>query len=165
MTSPATTAVDPEIVLLRHSIATAAYRGAKAIRGVPPEFASFKAGPQTRTPGEILAHLSDLYDWALTQCEGQQKWLETPATNWQADSDRFFAAVAKVDEYLASGKPLGMSPEKLFQGAVADSLAHIGQINILRGIAGVRVRAENYCKADIAVGRVGAEQVPAKLEF
>jgi hypothetical protein len=164
MTSPASTN-DSQIALLRHSIATVAYRAAKALRGVPPEFAAFKAGPKTRTPAEILAHLGDLYDWALTQCEGQQKWHETPATNWQADTDRFFAALRKVDAYLASGKPLGMSPEKLFQGAVADSLAHIGQINILRGIAGASVRAENYCKADIAAGRVGSDQAPPEMEF
>jgi len=164
MTQPAPSA-DPQIALLRHTLATVAYRGAKALRGVPDDFPTFKAGPKTRTPAEILAHLGDLYDWALTQCEGQQKWHETPATNWQADSDRFFAALGKVDQYLASGKPLGMSPEKLFQGAVADSLAHIGQINVLRGVAGASVRAENYCKADIAAGRVGAEQLPPKLEF
>jgi hypothetical protein len=164
MTSPATTN-DPQIALLRHTLATVAYRGAKAIRGVPDDFAAFKAGPKTRTPGEILAHLADLYDWALTQCEGKVEWRETPFSNWQAGAERFFTAIAKVDQYLASGAPLGTQPEKLFQGAVADSLQHIGQINILRGIAGCRVRPENYSRAEIVTGRVGPEQAPPEREF
>jgi hypothetical protein len=154
-----------EIALLRHTLATVAYRAGKALRGVPEDFPKFKAGPKTRTPGEILAHLSDLYDWALTQCEGREAWHDTPPTDWAGDTQRLFVALAKVDGYLASGAPLGMAPAQLFQGAIADSLAHIGQINILRGIAGSSVRAENYCRAEIVVGRVGAEQTPPKLEF
>ena len=156
---------ESQIALLRHTLATVAYRGGKALRGVPEGFAGFKAGPKTRTPGEILAHLGDLYDWALTQCEGRQEWRETPPGDWPADTQRFFVALAKVDGYLASGAPLGMAPTQLFQGAIADSLTHIGQINILRGIAGSSIRAENYCRAEIVAGRVGAEQAPPKLEF
>jgi hypothetical protein len=49
-----------QILLLRHTVATLAYRGGKALRGAPPEFAGFRAAAQTRTPGEILAHLGDL---------------------------------------------------------------------------------------------------------
>ena len=164
MTQVAPTA-DPQIALLRHTIATVAYRGAKALRGVPDDFPTFKAGPKTRTPGEILAHLSDLYDWALTQVQGQEKWHDSPAVDWQADTDRFFAAVGKLDEYLASGSPLHTPSIKIFQGAVADSLAHIGQINILRGIAGCRVRPENYSRAEIVTGRVGSEQTPPEREY
>ncbi len=137
MASP-TAANDPQIALLRHALATVAYRAGKALRGAPPEFAAFKAGPNTPcTPAEILAHLGDLYDWALTQCEGHQAWRETPPTDWNSPTpQRFFIALEKVDAYLVSGAPLGMPPTQLFQGAVADSLTHIGQINILRGIAG-----------------------------
>ena len=154
-----------EIALLRHALATVAYRGAKALRGAPADFASYKAGPKTRTPGEILAHLSDLYDWMLTQCEGRQVWRDSAPTDWDADTRRFFAAIEKVDAYIASGAALGMAPNQLFQGAVADSLAHIGQINILRGIAGSSIRPENYCRAEIVAGRVGEKQTPPKMEF
>jgi hypothetical protein len=41
----------------------------------------------------------------------------------------------------------------------------VGQIAILRRLAGEPVKAENYFVADIVVGRVGAEQIPPKKEF
>ena len=55
--------------------------------------------------------------------------------------------------------------ERIFQGPVADALTHIGQIAMLRRLAGGPMRAENYHKADIAMGRVGAGQTPPKREF
>jgi hypothetical protein len=164
MTSPAVSP-DPERALLRHTVATVAYRGGKAVRGVSDDFAEFKAGPKTRTPGQILGHLGDLFDWALTQCEGKETWHESEVTSWQAGTEHFFAALEKFDAYLASGAPLAMPATHLFQGAIADALTHIGQINILRGIAGCPVRAEYYSRAPIVVGRVGAEQSPPKREF
>src|SRR5690349_1365360 len=51
---------DTGIEMLRHTVATVAYRGAKALRGAPADFAAFRAAPNTRTPGEILAHIGDL---------------------------------------------------------------------------------------------------------
>jgi hypothetical protein len=55
--------------------------------------------------------------------------------------------------------------EKLFQGPVADALTHIGQIAMLRRLAGSPVRGENYFRADIAAGRVGPEQTVPAREF
>ncbi len=59
--------------MLRHTVATLAYRGGKALRGAPPEFAAFRAGITTRSPGEILAHLGDLLDWALSIADGRER--------------------------------------------------------------------------------------------
>jgi hypothetical protein len=56
-------------------------------------------------------------------------------------------------------------PEKLFQGALADSLTHVGQIAMLRRLAGARVRGENYYRARIEIGRTGAEQSKPVMEF
>ncbi len=151
--------------LLRHCIATLAYRGGKAIRGAPDGFSAFKASGTTRTPAQILAHLSDLIDWALSMTKGKQEWQNSPPTSWDEDTKRFFAALQSFDDYLASDAPLHASAERLFQGPVADALTHVGQIAMLRGIAGSSIRAENYFKADIAAGRVGAEQKPPQREF
>jgi hypothetical protein len=164
MTSPAS-ANDPQLALFRQTIASVAYRAAKALRGVPADFAEFRAGPKTRTPAQILAHLGDLFDWALSQAEGKETWHDSPAIDWQAGSARFFTALDKFDKYLASGAPVAVPFTRLFCGAIADAHAHIGQINILRGIAGCPVRAENYSRADIVPGRVGADQTPPKREF
>jgi hypothetical protein len=151
--------------LLRHSIATLAYRGGKAIRGAPEGFSDFKASEQTRTPGQILAHLSDLIDWALSMAKGTQEWHNSPPKSWDEGAKRFFAALQSFDDYLASDAPLDASADKLFQGPVADALTHVGQIAMLRGIAGSSIRGENYFKAEITIGRVGAEQTPPKREF
>jgi hypothetical protein len=154
-----------KVELLRHTVATLAYRGGKALRGAPASFSGFQAAPGVRTPGQILAHLGDLLDWALSLAKGKQEWHDSPPRTWEEDSARFFAALKAFDDYLASGAPLATPPEKLFQGAIADSLTHVGQINILRRIDGAPIRGENYYRADIAAGRVGAEQSAPQREF
>lgn len=149
---------------LRHTLATVAYRGGKAIRGVPGTFSEFRANESCRTPGQILAHIGDLYDWALSQAKGQEKWRDSKPLAWDDEVKRFFAALKALDEYLASDSALASTPEKLFQGAIADSLTHIGQISILRRLATSPVRAENYSRAEIVAGRVGSEQAPPPWE-
>jgi hypothetical protein len=156
---------EDKVLLLRHTVATLAYRGGKALRAAPAGFESFKAGATTRTPGEILAHLGDLLDWALSLANGQQKWNNSPPLAWDAGAERFFRALEALDARLADSAPLGASPEKLFQGPLADSLTHVGQIALLRRLAGSPVRGENYLVADITAGSAGAEQPPPKFEF
>ena len=156
---------DGERLLLRHAVATLAYRGGKTLRGAPPGFAEFKASEKTRTPGQILAHLGDLLDWALSMAKGKQEWHDSPVLPWDEGTKRFFAALQSFDDYLASDAPLHAPAQGLFQGPIADALTHVGQIAMLRGIAGSSIRAENYFKADIVAGRVGAEQTAPKREF
>ena len=160
-----TSSNDPTRQFLRHTLATVAYRGGKALRGAPETFATFRSGDSTRTPAEILAHLGDLYDWALSISQGKQAWQPAKPLPWSTEVDRFFDAIKKFDDYLASGEPLHTSAEKLFQGPIADSLTHIGQIAMLRRMAGAQIRGENYFVADIAAGRCGAEQAAPRREF
>jgi hypothetical protein len=157
--------MDERISFLRHTIATVAYRGSKALRGVLPNFAHYKCGDSSRTPAQILAHMGDLYDWALSIAKGQQAWKDSEPLDWDQEVDRFFAALKRFDDYLASGAPIAEDAEKLFQGAVADSLTHVGQIAMLRRMAGVPVRGESYFAAEITAGRVGREQTAPKKEF
>jgi len=151
--------------LLRHTLATLAYRASKAVRGAPASFSTFSVAEGSRTPGQIVAHLGDLMDWALTQAQGQQKWTDTPPGDWNADVDRFFRSLGALDSYLASTADVHFGAQKIFQGAIADSLSHVGQINMLRRIASSPVRGENYARADINVGRVTLEQPPSRVEF
>ncbi len=156
---------DPKRELLRHTLATIAYRGGKAVRQAPEGFANFQAGEAVRTPGQILAHIGDLIDWALSIAMGQQKWHDSKPLPWEQEVERFFATLKKFDEFLASGEPLHAPPEKLFQGPIADALTHVGQINILRRLAQTPVKGESYYVAEIETGRVGAEQAKPKREF
>jgi len=151
--------------LLRHTVATVAYRGGKAVRGAPESFAGFKIGEKTRTPAQILAHIGDLYDWALSCAKDKQAWHDSKPLPWPQEIQRFFKALQALDDYLVSDAPLGFPAEKIFQGAVADSLTHIGQIAMLRRLAGCPIRGENYFRAQITTGRVGEEQAVAVQEF
>jgi hypothetical protein len=151
--------------LFRHTLATLAYRAGKAVRNAPPTFGEFRGADGVRTPGEILAHVGDLFDWALSIAAGQQQWHDSKPLPWEREVERFFAALRKFDDYLASGAELHESLDKLFQGPVADALTHVGQIAMLRRMAGAAVKAENFHKAEIVAGRVGAEQAAPKREF
>jgi hypothetical protein len=151
--------------LLRHTLATVAYRGGKAIRNAGPEFADYGSAETSRTPAKILAHTGDLMDWGLAMAEGRREWHDSSPLAWEKECERFFTALKKLDDYLASGKPLEVSADKLFQAPIADALTHIGQIAMLRRMAGVPMKGENYFVADITVGRVGADQASPRQEF
>jgi hypothetical protein len=161
----ATSGNDPKREMLRHMLATVAYRGGKAVRNAPAGFSDFHGCDGMRTPGQILAHLGDLFDWALSIAAGKQAWNDSKPLAWDAGVARFFASLKAFDDFLASGEALQAPPEKLFQGPIADALTHVGQISILRRMAEAPVKAENYFRADIVVGRVGAEQTAPKREF
>ncbi len=151
--------------LLRHMLATLAYRGGKTLRDAPETFCDFRASATTRTPGQILAHVGDLLDWALSMAAGKPEWHDSPQCTWSQDAERFFNALTALDSYLASNEMLAVSPEKLFQGPIADAFTHVGQIAMLRRIAGTPVRGENYFKAEIVAGRVGPDQAAPRREF
>ena len=153
---------------LRHCLATVAYRGGKVLRDVPRDFGNFALDPHDesfRTPGQILSHMCDLYDWALCLARGEYRWKDTPQGEWDDDVARFFAALERFDAVLASDTEFKGSPEGLFQGPIADSLTHIGQLALLRRAAGSPIKGENYQRAEIEVGRVGADQAAPRREF
>lgn len=151
--------------LFRHTLATLAYRAAKTMRGAPPEFATWQPGPTTRPPVEILSHMGDLFDWALSMAIGAPEWNNSPPLPWDEEQRRFFAALRKFDDYLTSGEPLHYPLDRLFQGPVADALTHTGQLAMLRRMFGAPMKGESYNRADIAPGRVGADQVPADPRY
>jgi hypothetical protein len=153
------------IEMLRHALATLAYRSSKALRGAPPEFAHYRADASSRTPAEILAHMGDLFDWALSLVNGDQKWHASTPLPWDREVARFFAALESFDRRLAAEAPLAESPERIFQGPVADALTHTGQLAMLRRMAGCAMSGENYHVAEIVVGRVGLEQAAPRKEF
>jgi len=151
--------------LLRHTVATLAYRSRKILQGAPPEFATFKAAPRTRRPARILAHMGDLMGWALHMADGEMVWQDSRPLPWDEEVARFYAGVAVLDGRLATDEPLGYPPEKLFQGPLADAFWHLGQLALLRGMVDAPIRGENYLVADIEVGCVGPDQADPRREF
>jgi hypothetical protein len=151
--------------LLRHAVATVAYRGGKALRGAPESFAMFRIGEATRAPGKLVAHMGDLFEWGLTIAKGKQAWKDSEPMTWDQEVERFFASLKSFDEFLATSEPLHCKVEMLMQGPVADALTHVGQLAMLRRVAGTPIRSENYSVAEIAAGRTGANQAAAGREF
>lgn len=160
-----TSSSDPKLDFLRHALATLAYRGGNAVRNSPPGFAEFRGCESGRTASQILAHIGDLLGWGRSIAQGNQSWNNSEPLAWDKEVDRFFSALKKFDDYLASAEPLHAPAEKLFQGPVADALTHVGQIAMLRRMAGGPVKGENYFAADIVAGRVGSDQTPPKRQF
>ncbi|MEO6726426.1 MAG: hypothetical protein ABIP14_14160 [Blastocatellia bacterium] len=159
--------------MLRHAIATVAYRGKKAIANAPESFAEFCVnGPDknlaiipVKTPAQILAHIGDLFDWALLLAKGEYAWRGSAPLAWAEETARFSRVLEAFDQYLASEEPLLAPAEKLFQGPIADALTHIGQIAMLRRISASPIKGENYFKAEIIVGRFGVEPSNNRAEF
>jgi len=156
---------DPEIDFLRHTLATLAYRAEKVLRNAPPDFGALRFAAETRTAAQILAHMCDLMDWALWLAKGKHVWRDSSPGEWEADVDRFFAALVALDAFFVSGVASGAPPARLFQGPIADALTHVGQIAVMRRVAGAPVRGENYFRAEIVPGRAGADQSARRVEF
>ena len=150
---------------LRHTLATLAYRGGKVLRGAPPGFGSFRVGGTSRTPSEILTHVCDLLDWSVSLGQGQEVWRDSSPVTWDSDVQRFFGTLRTLDERLAAPGSLGCPWTRLFQGPIADAFTHIGQLALLRRLAGSAVRGENYFKAEIVSGRVGPDQAAPGRDF
>jgi len=145
--------------VLRHLVATVAYRGGLAVKDAPEGFATFRAHETTRTPGEILAHIGDLLEGSLHLVKGNLIHLESSPLGWNDEIARFFSAVKKLDAYLASEAPLACAVEKLVQGPIGDALTHVGQIVMLRRMSGSPIRPPGYFTADIVPGEINEESL------
>jgi len=143
--------------VLRHMVATVAYRGGIAVSGAPEGFAAFRISGDVRAPGEILAHIGDLLEGSLYLLKGELVYLTSSPLPWGEEVSRFFSAVGRLDAYLESEVPLACPVEKLIQGPVGDALTHVGQIVMLRRVSGSPVRAESYFTAEIIPGMVNQE--------
>ncbi len=152
------------LAIVRHLTATLAYRAAKVLRDTPPAFATTAFGSTTRRPVHIVAHLADLMAWAVTLARGEYVWKAGGSDDWSVEVGRFFDGLAALDREL-SADPFNGSIEKLIQGPLADALTHVGQLAMLRGMAGAPVRPESYARAEIVAGRVGLEQAAPGREF
>ena len=155
--------------VLRHLVATLAYRAAKVLREMPPDFATTTFGSSTRQPVLIVAHLADLMSWAVRMAHGEPSWRAAGSDNWDVEVARFFDQLGTLDRTIASSEslrgPVENPVEKLIQGPLADALTHVGQLAMLRGMAGRPVCPESYARAEIVIGRVGMDQAASRAEF
>jgi hypothetical protein len=149
--------------VLRHMLATLAYRAAKVLADPPPGFAATRFGDATRQPTRIVAHMADLMAWGVTLARGEYTWTAGGSDEWHVEVARFFEGLAALDREIQS--LVAGAAEPLIQGPLADALTHVGQLAMLRGMAGAPVRPESYARAGIVAGRTGPEQAAPKREF
>jgi hypothetical protein len=151
--------------MLRHLLATLAYRAAKVLRDTPPGFSTFTASADTRQPVRIVAHLADLMTWGVSLCDGRSTWKPVGGDDWGTEVQRFFDGMRALDARLAAAPPSEDDSRRLIAGPLADALTHVGQLAMLRGMAGAPVRPESYARAAIVEGRVGPDQAAPGQEF
>jgi hypothetical protein len=157
--------LDPARATLRQMAATLAYRAAKVLRNVPPDFAHRDFGDSTRQPVRIVAHMGDLMNWGVSMAGGGREWKPGGGDDWNTEVERFFTGLAALDAALAADGEFKGSIDQMIQGPLADALTHVGQLAMLRGMAGAPVRPESYARAVITPGRVGLDQEAPKAEF
>ena len=148
--------MDEKRELLRHTLATLAYRTTRALENAPASYANFSS--LGRQPVQILAHMGDLLHWALSMAQGNQSWSNSKPLAWPQEQQRFFGALSALDAFLASSVPVQAPIERLMQGPIADALTHVGQLAMLRRLAGSPTLGENFYAAAIATGQVNNVQ-------
>ena len=140
--------------MLRHFLATLAYRGANVLNDMPDEVHSLRPGPSVRTPVEILNHINGVLTYAHSHMAEYESTRPPPA-DWSQEVSRFFAILTRLDTSLRDEVPLTtVKEEQLLQGPLADAMLHLGQIGIFRRLAGAPVEHENYMRAPIQIGRI-----------
>ena len=154
-----------EVGLLRHTLATLAYRAGKVLRDAPPGFGDFRDRPDARTPTEVVSHMADLMAWGTRMASGEHRWEAGQCVDFDEAVGQFFDGLAELDEALERRQPNAHPPARIFQGPIADALTHVGQLALLRRAAGGPVRPENYARARITIGNVGPTQADPRAEF
>jgi len=150
--------MDEKRSLLKHFLAALAYRTQKALRDAPPEFASFRAGPQVRTPHELIQHMDSVLGYSRTFfLGGNYRRPELP--EFSAAIEHFHEILTDVARHIEQGTPLhGITPEILLQGPFSDAMTHAGQLALLRRLFGSPVPPENFIFADITPENLTSNQ-------
>lgn len=138
--------------LVRHFLATLAYRLNVILEIAPDDFAEFTTGSGARTSVEILRHMSDLMAATLSRYGFERD--ATPDIPWKAEQVRFFGRLRQLDEILKEPDRIPKEPiERLLQGPLADAMTHVGQLAMLLRLSGTPLKAESYILADIQAGK------------
>lgn len=141
----------PQIRLLRHFLATLAYRMEHVMQGAPEDFARFDAGNGVRSPGRILEHVNDVLGFTLNQFR-PDSYSGEHTSGMDAERALFHDLLRRIGEMLQQEEEQLSEEtlERILQGPLADAMTHVGQLAMLRRLAGSPVPPENYFRAGIA---------------
>ena len=152
--------MDSKREMLRHFLASLAYRTQKALRGAPSSFGEFRVAPDVRNPRELVKHMTSVLGYARTFFIGGEY---RPASLATLDDEavRFHAILGSLSEHFSTGDFSNMSPERFLQGPLSDAMSHAGQLAMLRRLFDVPVPPEDFIMADIQADNVSADQPDA----
>jgi hypothetical protein len=144
--------------LLKHFLAAIAYRTQKALRGAAPGFADFRASPTSRTPHELLWHMTGLIGYARTMFHGG--FFEPPRlSSFQGEVARFHTMLEALRGDLDNlSLSASITDAQLLHGPLADTMTHVGQLAFLRRLSGSPVASENFIFASISAANLSANQ-------
>ncbi|HKD13309.1 MAG TPA: hypothetical protein VKE71_02080 [Candidatus Angelobacter sp.] len=151
--------MDPkQRALLKHFLAALAYRAQKALRGAPDSFVDFRAAANVRTPHELVWHMTGLISYACTFFKGGISRPEKlPA--FGDEVGRFHQVLDDLARLLETSTLRNeISADQLLQGPLADAMTHVGQLAMLRRLAGSPVAPENFIRAKITAGNLTPDQ-------
>lgn len=140
------------IAVFRHAIATLGHRFGVAVQQAPEGFSDYLACPGTRSPGQILAHMNVLLEFSANVVRGVRERPEEASLVWDQALRRFYQLLRDLDDAVVAAAGREFPLEMLLQGPVADALTHVGQLTMLRRMAGAPVQTESYMKARIQAG-------------
>jgi hypothetical protein len=143
---------DAKRAMMRHFLATLAYRARKTIVGAPAEFGAFEG--TGKAPSVILSHMGDLLAWSITWFT-EPRWKKAEVGSWDENVTRFFTLLKELDALLASDAQVRCyNDERMMQGPLADAMTHVGQLAMLRRLAGSPTAPENFAEAAVTIGDV-----------
>ena len=146
------------IRILRHLVATIAYRASRSLRDAPPRFEDVRLSDNSMCARELVLHITNVLAFALSVVTQTERVRHEPL-DWNGEVNRLYGLLHELDANLASGSILEDGMElKLIQGPLADSLTHIGQLNSMRRASGSPIPVTNYIKADLQIGRTALNE-------
>ncbi|MBU0982822.1 MAG: hypothetical protein KKA42_03065 [candidate division Zixibacteria bacterium] len=152
--------MDAKRAMLRHFLAALAYRTQKALRDAPPEFGSFRASPQSRTPRELVRHMDSVLGYARTFLVGG-KYQAPSFDSFGETILHFHEVLADLARHFEAETDFGdINAEILLQGPLSDAMTHAGQLAMLRRLSGSPVPPENFIFARISPVNLGQDQPP-----
>ncbi len=144
--------------LLRHFLASLAYRTQKALRDAPDGFSDFRAGLNVRTPHELIWHMTGVIGYARTFLQGGE--FAPPRLEKFADEvTRFHAALEILaEDFFRTDLVATLTDEQFLQGPLSDAMTHAGQLAMLRRLHGAPVPSENFIHATLTCDNLSERQ-------
>ena len=130
-----------------HLLKATQFRFSVVNDGAPENFGDFDPGGGVKTPTGVLSHINDVLTFAAMQFEPD--FTSTMDKDWASQVKRLEICLANLHRILRESDVDEEMALRLTQGPLADVLTHVGQLAMMRRMAGAPVPGTNYFLADI----------------